>query len=569
MPHNRTYDLASVDAPRLTGLSLRLVVALLENRVSRWLIAPLLTRNVGVRELRAAEIEEAPTLLPLHPCATDPAAPAEGPEKVPLAARRAPGFRYRGVRDYQRAYGMGIVTPEQIAERVLAGIDAADGLPKPLRAFIACNRDDVLSQARDATRRHKEGRALGPLDGVPVAVKDEIDMVPYPTTAGTRFLGSSEAQRDSTVVARLRSAGALLIGKTNMHEIGILPNGLNPHYGPVRNPYNGAHEAGGSSSGSAAAVAAGLCPAAIGADGGGSIRIPAAYCGVVGLKPTFGRVSESGAVPLAWSVAHLGPIAATAEDAALLYDAISGPDPLDSNAQRQPPVQVGGYDGNLRGVRIGIYRDWLSDAASDIVAACEQLLEQFVRLGAELVEVVIPDLRLIAVAHGLTIHTEMEANMNRHDRQHRRDFSLSTRLMLANVRTMRSSDYVQAQRIRTRAMDHFRSALTGADVIATPATPITAPEISQRAAADGEANIRQVVEAMRFVNPANLTGLPAISVPAGYDRRGLPVGLQLIGRPWDESTLFRLAYAADDIVARQKPSTYFDLLPELSDAARS
>ena len=358
----------------------------------------------------------------------------------------------------------------------------------------------------------------------------------------------------------------MLIGKTNMHEIGILPNARNPHYGTARNPYNPAHEAGGSSSGSAAAVAAGLCPAAIGADGGGSIRIPAAYCGVAGLKPTFGRVSEFGVVPLAWSVAHLGPIAAIAEDAALLYAAISGPDPMDPNTQPQPPVHTGGYDGTLTGVRIGVYRDWFSDAAGDVVTVCEQLLAEFVRLGAELVDVVIPDLRLMAVAHGLTIHTEMETNMRRYDRQHRRELGLSTRLMLANVRTMRSSDYVQAQRMRTRAMNHFRPALAGADVIATPAAPITAPEIPPRAAVDGEVNIGQVVEVMRFVNPANLTGLPAISVPAGYDRRGLPVGLQLTGRPWEESTLLRLAHAADGIVIRRKPAVYFDLLPELGES---
>jgi Asp-tRNA(Asn)/Glu-tRNA(Gln) amidotransferase A subunit family amidase len=487
------------------------------------------------------------------------------PEEVPGLSRYGPGFRFRSIRDYQRAYRIGIVTPEQVAERVLAAIAASETLPKPLRAFIACDHDNVFSQAREATGRYKEAQTLGPLDGVPIAVKDEVDMVPYPTTAGTQFLGTGAAQTDSTVVARLRSGGALLIGKTNMHEIGILPNGLNPHYGPVRNPYNPAHETGGSSSGSAAAVAAGLCPAAIGADGGGSIRVPAAFCGVVGLKPTFGRVSESGAVPLAWSVAHLGPIAATAEDAALLYAAISGPDPADPNTHAQPPVQIKKYDGSLKGVRIGIYSKWFSDADGDVVAACEQLLDNFVRLGAELVEVIIPHPRLIAIAHGLTIHTEMAVNMDRYDREHRREFGLTTRLMLAIVRTVRSSDYVQAQRIRTRAIAYFIAELTKADVIAMPATPITAPEILERALPHGEANVGQVMQVMQFVNSANLTGLPAISLPAGYDRRGLPLGLQLIARPWDEDMLFRLAYVADTIVQRRRPGVCFDLLPELGE----
>ncbi|MCW5978161.1 MAG: amidase [Bryobacteraceae bacterium] len=559
MPHDPSYDLKPIKTPWLRGAALRLVVTLLERPVIRSLIAPWLTANLGLRELRAAAIDEPPTFLPLYGGA-ESTGPPSAPEKRLTRLAPGPGFRFRGVRDYQSAYREGAASPEQVAERAIAAIASSDRPPTPLRAFIACQADDVLSQARESTRRWKAGKPLGPLDGVPIAIKDEIDMAPYPTTAGTRFLGRAPAQTDSTVVARLRSAGALLLGKANMHEIGILPDGLNPHYGPVRNPYNLAHEAGGSSSGSAAAVAAGLCAAAVGADGGGSIRIPAAYCGVVGLKPTYGRVSEFGAVPLAPSVAHLGPIAATAEDAALLYAVIAGPDPKDPNTQLQPPVRTGGFDGALEGVRIGIYRDWFSDAAGEVVAACEQLLAQFVRLGAELVDVTIPDLRLIALAHGLTIHAEMAANMERHDRERRRGFSLTTRLMLANVRALPSGDYVLAQRIRTRAMDRFRAALTRADVIATPATPLTALPISKHGLLDAETNVGRVVETMRFTNPANLTGLPAISLPCGYDG-GLPVGLQLTGRPWDERTLFRLALAADTIVPRQPPAVYFHLLP--------
>jgi Asp-tRNA(Asn)/Glu-tRNA(Gln) amidotransferase A subunit family amidase len=535
---------------------------MLERPIIRSLIAPSLTKDIGLPELRAARVDEPPAFLPVHPPGGQAVLSYLTPDQVPAPLERNPGFRFRSIRDYHHAYRTGAVTPEHVAERVMAAIAGSDRPPNPLRAFIACIREDVMAQAGEAARRWKAGRSLGPLDGVPIAVKDELDMLPYPTTAGTCFLGRSKPEADSTVVARLRAAGALLVGKTNMHEIGILPNGLNPHHGAVRNPYGLAHEAGGSSSGSAAAVAAGLSAAAIGADGGGSIRIPASYCGLVGLKPTFGRVSESGAVPLAWSVAHLGPMAPMAEDAALVYAVISGPDPQDSNTHLQPPVQIDRFDGTLKGLRLGIYRDWFSDAAAEIVGACEQLLQQFVRLGAQLVDVVIPDLRLMAVAHGLTIHSEMAANMERYDRDHRRDFGLTTRLMLANVRAIRSSDYVQAQRIRTRAIHQFESALNHADVIVTPTTPRSAPEISTYALAGKESDIAQIVEGMRFVNPANLTGLPAISIPAGYDRLGLPVGLHLIGRPWDESTLFRLGYAADRIVPRQRPPVYFDPLPE-------
>jgi Asp-tRNA(Asn)/Glu-tRNA(Gln) amidotransferase A subunit family amidase len=217
----------------------------------------------------------------------------------------------------------------------------------------------------------------------------------------------------------------------------------------------------------------------------------------------------------------------------------------------------------LQGVRIGIDRNWIRGADSDVRAACDELLAGFVRQGAELAEVEIPDLRLIAVAHAVTILSEMANNMSRYEREHGREFALTTRLMLATTKTLRASDYVQAQRMRTRAIGHFRAALTRVEVIATPTAPRTAPEIRGSALPEGEANLSQTMEIMRFIHPANLTGLPAISVPAGYDRRGLPVGLQLIGRPWEESTLFRLAYAAESSVRRRRPPVWFDLLPEL------
>jgi len=550
------YDLKPVRSPCLRGAALRLFVWLMEKPAVRSLIGPLLTGNLGLTELRGASIDEAPTFFPLH-AVTETVKPPPGPAR----SLSTSDFRFHGIRDFRIAYENGAANPERIAERALAAVTSSDRLSGPLRAFIACDHDDVMSQARESAGRWKAGASLGPLDGVPIAIKDEIDVVPYPTTVGTRFLGHTKAQADSTVAERLRNAGAVLIGKTNMHEIGILPNAVNPHHGTVRNPYDPAREAGGSSGGSAAAVAAGLCAAAIGADGGGSIRIPASYCGLVGLKPTYGRVSEWGAAPLAWSVAHLGPIATTAEDAALLYAAIAGPDPRDPHTRLQPLIQVGGFDGSLSGLRIGVYREWFHDADGDVVAPCQQLLQEFVLLGAELVEVSIPDLRLIAAAHALTIHTEMAANMQRHDREHRRDFGPTTRLMLATVRSVPSSDYVQAQRVRTRAMAEFRSALTRCDVIATPTTPRPAPQISEHALLDMESNVGRVVETMRFVNPANLCGLPAISVPAGYTGSDLPVGLHFVGRPWEEATLLRLGYAADGIVPRRRPPVLYNLLP--------
>ena len=545
-----------IRAPRLHGRTLRAFVRLLENPLTAALLAPSLIHSLGVSKLRTAAIDEAPTPSPSH----DHRGSGTGTGVLPVTPlRRHP---IRTIRDYADAFTQGLVTPEGVAERFLHAVAASDQNLPPLRAFIACNREDILLQARASTTRHRAGKALGLLDGVPVAVKDELDMKPYPTTVGTRFLGNVVARKDATVVQRLRDAGALLVGKTNMHEIGILPSGINPHFGTVRNPYNLAHNSGGSSSGSAAAVAAGLCPGAVGADGGGSIRIPASFCGVVGLKPTYGRMSEFGAAPLCWSVAHVGPIGATVDDAALLYAAMAGRDAADPNTLGQPPVSFERYDGALRGIRLGVYRDWFNDADAEVVATCERLVEALVRLGAEIVEIVIPDLNLTSVAFSLTILAEMAASMSIHEAEHHCDFGWTTREMLAIVRNTRPSDYVIAQRVRTRALRNFLSALDKVSAIVTPATALTAPRIEERSLPDGESDVDQTMRTMRFAAVANFTGLPAISVPAGYDSRGLPIGLQLICRPWEEGLLLRIAYAADTIVQRSRPATYYDMLPE-------
>lgn len=550
------YDNGQVRAPRLYGWSLRTFVGLLENPLTAILLTPALNRSLGLSRLRAATLDEEPTALPRH----DYSGPRAGREVPPVPVIRRDGVRT--IRDYAEAFARGAVTPEDVAARFLDAVAASDRNRPPLRAFVAYDRDNILVQARASTARHRSGKALGLLDGVPVAVKDEVDMQPYPTTVGTRFLGKAAASRDATVVRRLRDAGALLLGKTNMHEIGILPSGINPHWGAVRNPYNLACNSGGSSSGSAAAVAAGLCPVSVGADGGGSIRIPACFCGVVGLKPTYGRISEYGAAPLCWSVAHLGPIGATVDDVALLYAVMAGPDPTDTNTLGQPPVNFERFDGALHGIRLGIYRDWFNDADADVVRTCESALQALSRLGAEIVEVTIPDLHLTSIAFGLTILSEMAASMSVHEAQHSRDFGWTTRQMLAIVRNSRPSDYVIAQRVRTRALRNFLNALEKVSAIVTPATAVTAPTIQEGTLPDGASDVEQTMRIMRFAPVANFTGLPAISVPAGYDQSGLPIGLQFIGRPWEEGLLLRLAYAAETLVERKVPSMYSDLLPE-------
>ena len=309
-------------------------------------------------------------------------------------------------------------------------------------------------------------------------------------------------------------------------------------------------------------MAAGFCPLATGADGGGSIRIPAAFCGVVGLKPTFGRLSEHGAVPLCWSVGHLGPLAATATDAALGYAVMAGPDARDANSLHQPSPSLDGWDDlDLTGLKIGVYAPWFHHAEPEIVAACGALLRKFTDSGAMIREIMLPDLEAARLAHAVTIASEMAHCVDTIHNGRRERFNLDVRVTLAVGRSFGSSDYIRAQQVRARLMGHFARAFESVDVIVTPATGVVAPAISKAAAEIGESDLAMATEIMRFATPSNLTGHPAISFPAGYTAAGLPVGMQVIGRPWDEQTLLRLALAAEQFVERRKPAVFHNLLP--------
>jgi Asp-tRNA(Asn)/Glu-tRNA(Gln) amidotransferase A subunit family amidase len=558
------YDLKSVKLPYLAGGMLRLFVKLVEGPL-RSLLIPSLFKSSGISWLREQQFDEPPTPQPVNYSSTLAVEAQAVPEKEWPGPPSLPGlgFRFSTVQDYAKAYREGKITPEDVAHRVMEAIATSNAAEPPLRAIIAMDREAVLKQAREATKRIKEGGALGVFDGVPVAVKDEVDMLPYPTTVGTAFLGKSPCKEDSTVVARMRAAGALLIGKANMHEIGIGVTGLNPHHGTPRNPYAPDHFTGGSSSGPGAAVAAGLCPAAIAADGGGSIRIPASFCGIVGIKPTFGRISEHGAAPLCWSVAHLGPLAATATDTALAYAVMAGPDPKDPNSLRQPAPTLAGWDKlDLSGLTLGVYWPWFRHATTDMVSACEAMLHKFESMGAELREVVIPDLEAGRVAHTITIAGEMAQALDRTYAEHYREHGADVRINLALARAFTTMDYVQAQRVRTRLIANFAHALEQVDVILTPATALPAPLIPKAALPEGESDLSTLVEIMRFATPANLAGLPAISFPVGYNEASLPLGMQAMGRAWQEATLLRLALAAERVVDRKPPEVYYRILPE-------
>ena len=563
---DQTYDLKSVKLPRFAGFALRLFVGLIESPATRWLLLDSLLKQAGITRLRELQVDEPPTYLPVHPSADShrkEATTLDDLTSLPISNLNPASFSFPSIADYASAYKRNATTPLEVAERVIQAIAASNAATPPLRAIIVSDAEDIRRQARVSARLIQAGKPRSLLEGVPVAVKDEMDVLPYPTWIGTSFLGQSPVIQDASMVARLRAAGALIIGKANMHEIGIGVTGQNPHHGTPRNPYAPDHYTGGSSSGPASAVAAGLCPAAVGADGGGSIRIPSAFCGLVGLKPTFGRASGFGCAPLTWSNDQYGPLAASAADAAILYTGMAGPDPCNPISLDQPALTLEGFDKtDLEGITLGVYWPWFEHAAPDVVTACKRMLAGLQSRGAQVKEVTIPELDAARIGHLVTITSEMLTGMAPYAKEHWKDYSLEVRINLDLALAFTAQDYLKALRIRTRSMAHFDWVLAEVDAIVTPTTACTAPLIQPDALPAGESDLTTLLEIMRFATAANFTGLPAISFPAGYDSKGLPVGFQAIGRAWHEHVLLRIAHVAEGLVERKTPKVLFDLLPE-------
>ncbi|HGY08576.1 MAG TPA: amidase [Oceanithermus profundus] len=569
-----SYDLKDVKMPVLTGRALRAFAAALDGRVTGPALIRKLTTDAGVPRLAGLKDLPAPLFLPLAP-APEREAPEPAPERPRLRTRLLAVFRrpspdtrsadpppgpvpFRSAADLTRAYREGRTTPEEVAARFL---DAYADLNPKLHAFIAVNPDDVRQQAAASAMRWRRGEPLGPLDGVPVAVKDELDVAGYPTTVGTAFL-NEVAKKDATAVARLRAAGALIVGKANMHELGANPTGHNPHHGHAKNPYDPARDTGGSSSGSAAAVASGLVPLALGADAGGSIRVPAALTGVYGLKPTFGGVSEHGAYPICWSVAHVGPLGAGAADVALAHRLIAGPDPADPHTFASPePEDVDwGRDG-LSGLRVGVWPAWFEHAEPEVVGTARDALKRLDDAGAEVVEFELSGLDDVRIAHAVTVLSEMGRSFQR-TMAHWRELAPATRINLKIGLSAAAADYVAAQQVRARAVAELDGVLEKVDLIATPTTAIVAPPIPKAAESDGISDLGTVTKLMRFIFLTNLTGHPSLSLPAGYTAAGLPVGLQLIGRAWGERTLLEAAWVLERAGERRRPQAFVDLLGE-------
>ena len=447
-------------------------------------------------------------------------------------------FRFPTAADYHDAYRRGTTDPVQVAERALASARTLDRMDPPMRAFFALDEADVRRQAEASAKRWQKGAPASPLDGVLVAVKDEYDVAGYATTCGTKFLGKTPAATDALPVARLRAAGAILFGKTHLPELGAIPSGINPWHGVARNPYDPARDTGGSSSGSGACVGMGLVPIALGSDGGGSIRIPAAHNGVVGLKGTFGRVPTDGVAVHYYSLGVKGPLAATVADALAAFAVITD----ERLALPELP----------RPLRIGVCERWWQWADGEVAAIARAATEKIV--GGQIVDIDLPHIELslpVGVAtFGVEGATAMDAELERGE-----PFSPATRIFFELARGMSAVTFVKTQRARALIVRDFEWAWDNVDVIVTPTTATTAPRLAADAAG-GELDEAKANQAITFTMAQNLSGLPAVSVPCGYDAAGMPVGLQVIAPHGEDLRALAVAAAVEHVTARHKPGVW-------------
>jgi aspartyl-tRNA(Asn)/glutamyl-tRNA(Gln) amidotransferase subunit A len=439
------------------------------------------------------------------------------------------------------------LSPVELTKNCLAQIEK---LNPTLNAFITVTAESALMQARSAEAEILRGHWRGPLHGIPLALKDLVDTAGIRTTAASAVFKDRIPTEDAEVVRRLQDAGAVLLGKNNLHECAYGGSSMISYYGEVRNPWNTAHITGGSSGGSAAAVAADLCYGAIGTDTAGSVREPASQCGIVGLKPTYGRVSLRGVIPLSLSLDHVGPIARTVSDAAVMLQAIAGYDAKDAYSTNMP---VGDYLAAIRRgsttARIGVPRKFFyEDLDPEVASAVEQALEVLRTLASSLseIEIDVPTDRTLPTAEAYAYHAEFVA----------RSPELYQAETLRRIRKGEDISSVEVEQ-RRRELEQIRSEIhkvfEGVDFLVTPTTPVPAPAIAELKQDPDLLRPRELL-LLRNTRPVNVWGLPAISVPCGFTNAGLPIGLQIIGPHWREDRVLRLAYAYEQATAWHKRS---------------
>ena len=445
----------------------------------------------------------------------------------------------------------GQISPVELTRAFLDRIDALDDT---LKCYITILHDDAMADARQAEAEILRGDYRGPMHGIPIALKDLYDTAGIRTTAGSKVMADRVPTEDATTTARLKAAGAVLLGKLAMHEFALGGPDETNGFPLARNPWNLDHIPGGSSSGSGAGIAAGLCMGTLGSCTGGSIRGPAAFCSIAGIKATYGRVSRYGVVPLSWTLDHCGPMTWTVEDSAIMLQVIAGYDSKDPTTSQAPvPDYTASLVEDIEGLRIGVPRHFFfaddPTINKDVLAAVDDALKVMEDLGAHVEEVNVPMLEHAGAAQPVIMLSEAFAY---HQNNLRAKPELFGEMVRARFRTgglFSGGDYVQAQRVRNVLKREFADVLRKVDIVASPTMSNPAPRFD---AMDAMTTSR----VPSFTGPYNLTGMPAISVPCGFTSEGLPVGFQIAGKPFDEPTVFRAAYAYEQSARlfEQRPS---------------
>ena len=592
MPVQNVYDLTSPTAPRVSGVVLKFLTWLADLPLIRMLVSRRLLRDNGVYALREDQDLERCNVVfhPLdHPSAQHGPAfdgglaqakdAAEGAGQNPVqdltpavelvqAVSGTPvrtGFQFWSIMDYHSAYKAGTTTPVAVAERIIRYIKDSQSGNRKMNIMLAYDEEVILKMAADSLARWESGDVLGVLDGVPVAVKDEINVQGYRTTLGTKFMSDIIGPvKDAPIVANLRAQGVVFIGKTNQIEFGLGVLGGNQNTGAVRNPYGLQRYTGGSSSGSAAVVAAGLCPIALGADAGGSVRLPAGICGVVGIKPSYGRASCEGIAKAAPSAGTAGILAANVLDAVVAYQAIAGASITDGRSLLQPsdilycPIKS---DNPLQGLKIGVFDAWFNDTTPEVNAITTAFLDTLTNAGATKVDISIPFLDSVRIANMITVLCEIYHIHIKTIREHYGELTPDTKVAFFCGRYLTKEDYFQACLARDRLMKNLAELFRDVDVIMTPISAIPAPELRESVVNGCESDIGIIYKLSRFVAAFNVSGHPAIALPVGYTQNGgLPVGMQFVTRHWEEGALFRIARAVEKLVEKKRPAVFYDNL---------
>lgn len=432
------------------------------------------------------------------------------------------------------------VSPVEIVQQTLNKIHQEN---PACNAFITVCEDEALTAARQAEKEIMAGHKRGPLHGVPIAIKDLIFTKNIRTTMGSKVYQNFVPDLDATVVQKCLEAGAILIGKTNTHEFAYGPIGDRSYFGPSRNPYDLEKITGGSSGGSGAAMAANLAYAALGTDTGGSIRIPASACGIVGMKPTFGLVSKYGVFDLAYTLDHVGPMTKTVKDNAALLNLLVGHDEKDPYSFAKASEDYSRLIGeSVKGKVIGLPSFFFQNIEEEVRKAVDQAIDVYRNLGAQIREVAVKGIDEIAEGQRITIQAEAYAVHEKTMRDHADDLDPEVRERLVMSKEVRGYEYVQVQQRRKHLIDQFNESFHDVDVLLTPTLPIIPTNINQREVMIGNhaEGVRQAL--LRLTSPTNFTGNPGLSVPCGFSHGGLPIGFQLIGKHRDEAQLYQFGF---------------------------